>query len=147
IDACRACATDRHLLRTDVHALHADLRPAASAKPGWARQRAGLRHRLCADFFRWRSAAMADEHVGWNFARHRQYETAIADDSFLGILPDNSRRYAWSRSWADPAIRHARRRFRIADRLSHQHICHGMVSVFRARTRHSKNPGTSDSMD
>ncbi len=51
-------------------------------------------------------------------ARHRQHETAVADDPLFRRLPDHSRRHARSRPRPDPAIRHARRRGRIADRLS-----------------------------
>ena len=90
---------------------------------------------------------MAAEHARWNLARHRQHEIAIADDPFLGGLPDNPGRYARTRSRADPAIRDAWRRLGIADRLSHQHICDGVVPVFGARARHSQNQRTSDSMD
>ncbi len=122
LDACRACAADRHLFRADVHARHADLRSAAAGIAGRPRQRAGLRHRLCADLFRRRRGALADEYDGGNSARHRQHEAAVADDSFFRGLSDHSRRHARPRSRPDPAIRHARRRLRLADRLFDQHI-------------------------
>ena len=38
----------------------------------------------------------------------------------FGVLPDRARRLARPRPWADPAIRHARRRCGLADRLYDQ---------------------------
>ena len=81
-----------------------------------------------------------------NPARHRQHETAVADDAFLRGLPDHSRRHARPRPRADPVIRHARRRRRLADRLRDQHIDHGVVPVFRPGARRSQDQGTSNSM-
>ena len=94
---------------------------------------------LFADLFRRRGSALADEHHGRDFARHRQHEIAVAADSLLRRLPDHSGRHARARPWADPAIRHARRRRGVADRLLDQHFHHGLVSVFRAGARRSQN--------
>ena len=80
-----------------------------------------------------------------NFARHRQHETAVADDALVGCLPDHSRRYARAGAGSDPAIRHARRRRRFADRLHHQHFRDVLVSVFGAGARDSENSRPSDS--
>ena len=134
---------DRHLPRADVHAGHADLRTRAAGAARRPRQCAGLRHRLCADLFRRRGGAVADEHVRGNPARHRQHEAAVAADAVFRHLPDHSRRHArpWPR--ADPVIRHARRRRGLAGRLRHQRIGHGLVHLFRARARGSQDPGPS----
>ena len=80
---------------------------------------------------------------GGNSARHRQHEAAVAADVFLRRLPDRSRRHARSRPRPDPAIRHARRRRRLADRLFDQRLGHGLVSVFRPRARRSQDQGTA----
>ena len=139
LDAGLACAADRHLLRADLHARHADLRAATAGTARRPRQRAGAGDRLYADLLRRRGGAVADEHDGRRAARHRQHEAAVDDDALFRDLPDHSRRHARSRSRPDPAIRHARRRRRLADRLSHQHLRDVLVSVFRARARGSEN--------
>ena len=146
IDAGRARIADRRVLRIDVHAGHADFRTLAAriARRPWPR--AGLRHRLRADFFRRRGGALADEFDGGNPAWHRQHEAAVADDAHLRHLSDHSRWHARPRSRSYPAIRHARRRRGLADRLPHQHSCDGMVSVFRPGARHSQDQGTSHPM-
>ena len=46
LDACRACAADRHLLRARLHAGHADLRPDAAGAARRPRQCAGAGDRL-----------------------------------------------------------------------------------------------------
>ena len=102
LDAGGARAADRHLPRTGVHAGHADLRTHAAGTARRPRQRAGLCHRLCADLFRRRGGALADEHVGGNSARHRQHEAAVAADAVVRRLPDHSRRHARPRPRADP---------------------------------------------
>ena len=50
---------------------------------------------LYADLFRRRGAALADEHHGRDSARHRQHETAVADDSFA---PPSARSFSAARS-------------------------------------------------
>ena len=55
-DAGRACAADRPLLRPDLHAGHADLRPRAAGIARRPRQRAGAGGRLYADILRRRRA-------------------------------------------------------------------------------------------
>ena len=130
LDAGRACAADRHLLRADVHAGHADLRPARCWNCSAAAATCWPSHRLRADLLRRRGAALADELDGGNPARHRQHEAAVADDALLRGLPDHSRRHARPRPRPDPAIRHARRRRRLADRLLDQHLGDGAGTCF-----------------
>ena len=102
-DACHACAADRPLLRADVHARHADIRRTAAGTARRPRQCAGAGRCLHADFLRRRHAALADANHGGNSARHRQHEAAVADDVFVGRLPDRSRRHAGSWPRSDPA--------------------------------------------
>ena len=85
-----------------VHAGHADLRPDAAGIARRPRQRAGAGDRLYADLFRRRGGALADEHHGRHFARHRQHEAAVAADAVVRRLPDHSRRHARPRPRADP---------------------------------------------
>ena len=105
LDAGRACAADRPLLRADLHAGHADLRPRAAGTARRPRQRAGAGGRLYADIFRRRGRAVADEHDVRHFARHRQHEAAVAHDALVGGLPDHSRRHA--RAWASARFRNS----------------------------------------
>ena len=105
LDAGVACAADRLLLRPDLHAGHADLRPRAAGTARRARQCAGASSRLYADILRRRRGAVADEHDVRHFARHRQHEAAVAHDALVGRLPDHSRRHA--RAWASARSRNS----------------------------------------
>ena len=67
-------------------------------------------------------------------------------DAVLRRLPDRSRRHAGPRPRADPAIRHARRRGGIADRLSDQHLRDVLVSVLGPRACRSQAAGASHSV-
>ena len=100
LDAGRACAADRPLLRADLHAGHADLRPRAAGIARRPRQCADAGGRLYADILRRRGHPVADEHHGRHFARHRQHEAAVADDALVRRLPDHSRRHARAWAWA-----------------------------------------------
>ena len=140
-----ACAADRLLLRPDLHAGHADLRPRAAGTARRPRQRAGAGGRLYADILRRRGHAVADEHDVRHFARHRQHEAAVAHDALVRRLPDHSRRHARPGPRPDPAIRHARRRRRFADRLHDQHLRDVLVSVLGPRARRSQDPRPSHS--
>ena len=146
LDAGGACAADRPLLRAGVHAGHADLRPRASGVARRPRQRAGAGGRLYADILRRCDHPVADEHHGGDPARHRQHEAAVADDALVRRLPDHSRRHARSGAGPDPAVRHARRRRRFADRLHHQYLGDVLVPVLGACARHSENPRAADSV-
>ena len=145
LDAGCACAADRLLLRAGLHAGHADFRPRAAGIARRPRQCAGAGGRLYADIFRRCDHPVADEHHGGHFARHRQHEAAVADDALVRRLPDHSRRHAGPGFGPDPAIRHAWRRRRFADRLHHQHLRNVLVSVLGPGARRSQNPRPSDS--
>ena len=140
LDACGACAADRLLLRAGLHAGHADLRPAPARIARRPRQRAGAGDRAISQIFFGGAVLpwLMNTH-GRDSARHRQHEVAVAADSLLRRLPDHSGRHARARPWADAAIRHARRRGRVADRLHDQHFRHGLVSVLRTGARGSQD--------
>ena len=61
----------------------------------------------------------------------------VVHDALVGHLPDHSRWHAGPGPRPDPAIRHARRRGGLADRLSDQHLGDELVSVLGPRARHS----------
>ena len=119
---------------------------AVAGVAGRPRQCAGAGRRLHANLLRRRRGALADEHHGGSFARHRQHEAAVADDAFFRRLPDRSGRHSRPRPRADPVLRHARRRRRFADRLPDQHFRDVLVSVLGPGARGSKDQGTADSM-
>ena len=121
------CAADRRLLRSRLHAGHADLRPKTARSARRPRQCAGAGDCLHADILRRRRHSLADEHHGRHFARHRQHEAAVVADAVIRRLPDHSGRHARPRARANSVIRHARRRGGIADRLHHQHLHHDLV--------------------
>ena len=95
--------------------------------------------RLHAGVFRRRRAALAAQHHGRRAARHRQHEAAVAVDAEFRGHADRAWRHAGPRARARAAVRHARCRGRLADRLFHEHLRDGLVSCSPAARASFRN--------